>query len=595
MDFFDNLKNAVDSRDFEFFKILLYNEQNVSCINEFAWDIASLFCDFLTADTNNNEASEHFEQIHEASLYLCKQFGNPKEITLVFQEAAGSLLTNDRNFKYFIDVTLALFNRLTLKFISYSFEHALNLLNIYLQNVFRLNSEQRINNLLCKLIYFIENSCALEANCETSLLSKDSLKSLSSHLLVNYFFEPFFVNELIEHYEQSFLFDSLKQTFRLFIELNRDFLKAIYNIEFDLERQEKIKRNKKVDQEDESDEEHASDNLISNKILINKYSTGSLIYFAMKTFSKPSFNTTIPIIPLVYEKSYVLLTFLTPVLRLLEKFNNNDLLQTRCFDTLTFLITILDFKSITEIFLETGTVFDALLMLFKIAIYNVKEAIRRTAITLIKTIFAKLNRKARFTFIKLFWKQSDLDDTMRIYLRSFLVYLFKEEINECFNENDQFYFTDSFRTTSHFDEFARMVINLTNKVETDLVHESSQVVATLNLIRFIILKDNRNRISFHKSSLTDEYLKHLEKAIKISKAHYELERKNTLENKVSQSKNDRSLNYSVKTLTNEEVTEPTSDDKLIAIQSAIHQLDIIECLRIRVNEIIAEKKLMLSE
>jgi hypothetical protein len=577
MDFFESLKNTIDSRDFERFKTLLYDEKNEPKINEFAWDITSLFCDFLAADANNNENSEHFEHVHEASLHLCRHFGNAKEIILAFEEAAESLLTTDRNFMYFVDISLTLFGRLSLKIVSHSFELALPLLNNYLQKLFRLNDEQRATKLLGKLFDFVDNVCLLEATDHASLLYKDTLKTLSNQFIVNYFYEPFFVNMQFETDEQSISFDSLKQAFELFVKLNRDFLKAIRNIEYVIERQEKER------EISESDEENASG---SDKKLIIKYSTGSLIYFAVKTFPKSDLYPDIPIIPLVYEKSHIFFTFVRPIQRLLEKLGTNNLLQMRCFDALNFLISSLDLKSIPESFLEIGAVFDILMLLFKIAIYNTKETVRKTAINLIKSFFFKLNRKARLNFIKMFWKQSDLDETMRIYLRSFLVYLFKEEINDCFNEHDQFYFTDSFRTTSHFNESAQMIIALTNKVATDLVNESSLIVATLNLIRFIILRDRDNRIALEKSNLADEYLRQLEKAIQISKAHYDLEQKKML----SQPKVDTKQAFSVKTLSNEEIEEPTRDEKLVAIQSAIHQLDMIECLRIRVNEIIAEKK-----
>ena len=108
------------------------------------------------------------------------------------------------------------------------------------------------------------------------------------------------------------------------------------------------------------------------------------------------------------------------------------------------------------------------------------------------------------------------------------------------------------------------------------------------MIRFILLRDKLNQTNIYKLIKANNYLACLERSIQLAKAHYELEQHN-IKLGVSKSQSQQpSPKLNVATLANEQLNEPTDKDKLSAVGSALQTLDLIECLRVRINEIISE-------
>ena len=125
------------------------------------------------------------------------------------------------------------------------------------------------------------------------------------------------------------------------------------------------------------------------------------------------------------------------------------------------------------------------------------------------------------------------------------------------------------------------------KAETDLMQESTKIVAILNLIRFILLRDKANQTELFDSIKSSPYLKEdLEDAVKLAKAHYELEYRNLMSDsgeKMSQQK------FQVCTPKNEHMKEPTINDKCESVKAALQSIDLIESLRVRNKEILEER------
>jgi hypothetical protein len=227
--------------------------------------------------------------------------------------------------------------------------------------------------------------------------------------------------------------------------------------------------------------------------------------------------------------------------------------------------------------------------LFKISVYATHEPARKQSSALLKLLFAKLDRPARFDFINIFANQhgsNNNNDTGNIYIQSFLIYLFKEEVNECISCNDSFYCSTS--SNNNFKTLCGVNLRLGNGDETDLVQESSKLVAGLNLIRFVLLRDKLNVTGVREVVRALPFLGHLERAVRVSKAHYELEKRNIHNKQPSEINNNSISGINVSLSGGKELRQPSSKEQLGAVEAGLQSIDLIECLRIRVFEILEQ-------
>lgn len=120
--------------------------------------------------------------------------------------------------------------------------------------------------------------------------------------------------------------------------------------------------------------------------------------------------------------------------------------------------------------------------------------------------------------------------------------------------------------------------------ESDLLKLADQTVATLNLLRYLIIRDKRNvtKIWDYVTGLEQNYLKHLRKALTLSRAHYELDIKN-LKSEDEAKKNDINTSVSV---SGERMIDLSREEKLVMLQSSLTTFDVLESLLCRLNELI---------
>lgn len=151
-------------------------------------------------------------------------------------------------------------------------------------------------------------------------------------------------------------------------------------------------------------------------------------------------------LPCVYEKFFILLTLLAPINNLLNESSKKPSWLKVALDALECLIARQE--TFNEHVLELDALRECIELLFKVSIYASVESRRRASSNLLKSIFAKFNRTGRFEFLRMFLARhlktahrdgAESDD----YICSFLVYLFKEELNECFAKQERFYFDGS--------------------------------------------------------------------------------------------------------------------------------------------------------
>lgn len=141
-----------------------------------------------------------------------------------------------------------------------------------------------------------------------------------------------------------------------------------------------------------------------------------------------------------------------------------------------------------------------------------------------------------------------------------------------------------------------MVLSLPDGVETDLLVHSDRIMASLNLLRYLTIRDseddNQTEIWTELAWIEKNFLKPLHTALDMSKAHYEAELKNAKGNKhTSKDKNP------VCTVTADNMKLPNMDTgmQLQVLQSALFTFDLIESVLARVEELIEGKVKSIAE
>ncbi|XP_029473544.1 glomulin isoform X2 [Rhinatrema bivittatum] len=136
----------------------------------------------------------------------------------------------------------------------------------------------------------------------------------------------------------------------------------------------------------------------------------------------------------------------------------------------------------------------------------------------------------------------------------------------------------------------RTVLSLPEGTETDLLQNSDRIMAALNLLRYLIIKDpeheNQTEIWTELTGIERDFLKPLRMGLNMSKAHYEAKITSTKE-----SRRESHNNKTVCTITAGGKTLPnmTPEMQLQVLQSALFTFDLIESVLARVEELIEVK------
>lgn len=118
-----------------------------------------------------------------------------------------------------------------------------------------------------------------------------------------------------------------------------------------------------------------------------------------------------------------------------------------------------------------------------------------------------------------------------------------------------------------------------------LAQQSTLINAELNLLRFVLLRDKSdNRTKIYDMLKTSGYLKWLQELCKLARmtSEHELKEETNCDRKRTESSQ---LQVRVN---DKEIKEPTKSEMVAAISASLRTIDIVDCLRVRVQEILNE-------
>ncbi|XP_008431586.1 glomulin, FKBP associated protein a [Poecilia reticulata] len=142
----------------------------------------------------------------------------------------------------------------------------------------------------------------------------------------------------------------------------------------------------------------------------------------------------------------------------------------------------------------------------------------------------------------------------------------------------------------HLLPLLRKVFSLPDGPETDLLHYLDRVMESLNLLRYLVIRDkvteNQTGIWTELYKIEDTFLKPLRVGVNMSRAHYERELQDTREKKKKNAKEESVLSVSVG---GEKLPKMTSESQIQALHSALHTFDMIESVLVRIEELVEVK------
>ncbi|XP_039672845.1 glomulin, FKBP associated protein a [Perca fluviatilis] len=139
---------------------------------------------------------------------------------------------------------------------------------------------------------------------------------------------------------------------------------------------------------------------------------------------------------------------------------------------------------------------------------------------------------------------------------------------------------------AHLLPLLRKVLSLPDGPETDLLHYLDRVMESLNLLRYLVIRDkatdNQTGIWTELYKIEDTFLKPLRVGVNMSRAHYERELHNTMATTRAKAKEESVLSVSVG---DEKLPNMTSESQIQALHSALHTFDMIESVLVRIEEL----------
>ncbi|XP_004635813.1 glomulin [Octodon degus] len=214
------------------------------------------------------------------------------------------------------------------------------------------------------------------------------------------------------------------------------------------------------------------------------------------------------------------------------------------------------------------------------------ETLRKKGLAMLQLYINKLDSQGKYTLFRCLLNTSNHSG-----VEAFIIQNIKNQIDMSFKKTPNKWFTGP-QLISLLD----LVLFLPEGAETDLLQNSDRIMSSLNLLRYLIIKDNENDnqtgLWTELGKIENNFLKPLHTGLNMSKAHYEAEIKNSQENNQADPK---SKNLCSVTVGREEIPNMPPEMQLKVLHSALFTFDLIESVLARVEELIEIKTKSTSE
>lgn len=283
-------------------------------------------------------------------------------------------------------------------------------------------------------------------------------------------------------------------------------------------------------------------------------------------------------IPQVYDRTFIFQNLLHLAAELLD--NNKKELVTKGLKLSQDLIQRVKGCDLSYLLLDSESHSHFCKKLSQIIVYNPIEQNRKISLNLFQTYLDSFETRGRYLLI-----YNLVNVVNHTGLIGFLITYYKNMLNEALNNNEN---------NLSIYLYGQKMFNLLNifcylhkKEESDLVELADQIISSLNLLRYLAIRDKKNatKIWDYFEALDKSYCEPLRKGLALSRAHYELKINELKNESANGDKNMRASKVSV-TVGSQDLPEMPVNEKMKVLRSALTAFDVMESVLARLRELI---------
>ncbi|KAJ0065381.1 hypothetical protein NL108_009518, partial [Boleophthalmus pectinirostris] len=244
-------------------------------------------------------------------------------------------------------------------------------------------------------------------------------------------------------------------------------------------------------------------------------------------------------------------------------------------------------RSLSVKLLELST-FCSVSQVWSLLTLTLKNKIKESGLQILQMFIDKLDAEAKHKFFRCMLKTSNHSG-----IEGFIVKNIRNEVEFCLksgNENKWF-------MGPELSPLLGLVLCLPHGSETDLLNNMDKIMESLNLLRYLLLRNNE--LAIHTAvwaelcRLRDDYVKMLRVCLSLSRGYYSSELKSLQEDRKLQvqearaAARDKALLQKIK-LKQEKVSSLSPEVQHQVLQSAMVTFDLMESLIFRIEEITEE-------
>ncbi|XP_077189128.1 glomulin [Paroedura picta] len=289
--------------------------------------------------------------------------------------------------------------------------------------------------------------------------------------------------------------------------------------------------------------------------------------------------------PAVFHPSYILQCNMVHIQVLLER--KEESVLSKGLDLLESCLLRLEDNSLLLQYLEFKSFISMPQDMVKVMTLCPFEPLRKKSLKLLQLYINKFEEEGKYTLFRCLLKTSNHSG-----VEAYIIQNIKNQIDLSLKSAKICTCFTGLQLVSLLDT----VFSLPEGAETDLLQNSDRIMASLNLLRYLVIKDNENDnktcIWTELTKIEQNFLKPLHTGLNMSRAHYEAEIKNKKENKRESHMSKKICSV---TVAGAKMPAMTTEMELQVLHSALFTFDLIESVLARVEELIEVKTKIAAE
>nr|XP_006821528.1 PREDICTED: glomulin-like [Saccoglossus kowalevskii] len=241
------------------------------------------------------------------------------------------------------------------------------------------------------------------------------------------------------------------------------------------------------------------------------------------------------------------------------------------------LVNSLDKGNVPHATLDQSGYIEIAACMERIMVMHPSKILRQRAVEFIKVYITKFDCQGRYKLIRHL-----ISNTKHAGVSGLLTGIVKDEINNALQINEGL----EWFAGKQLMDLLKIPMKLEKGPFSDFLHESDRIMAALNLLRYLFLRDsvrdNRTGIWSEYENIEEDFLNVLLKGIGLSRNHFAQELQDV--NKQIRSKKSQDSKISV-TVSGEQLPGLLPEQQLQVVRSAICTLDMMSDVLTRVFEV----------